>query len=898
MVLEGTLSVGNDAAVGTATLSLNDGSAIQASGGPHRIGNPVDLFNSGLGEFGVVSSSVTVLGGNDLTLIGSITQSSRVSGSLVKTGTGNLTLFGTNTYSGGTTLSAGTLTVANNAALGTGLLTFNNGILQAAVPVTLANAFTVGGAATIGGSNILTLGGAGTLTAGNALTVVNSATTTLSGVLGGAGNLVEAAGMLVLSGNNAYTGTTTLTSGTMVVGSNTALGTGTLILNGGSIQSSVNVTLANPFTVGGSTTVAGSNSITFTGPGGLGNGTAMIVNNSGITTLGGVVGGAGGLTTVIGAGTLILSVADSYMGRTTINSGILLVEANNAVPSTSAVMVGSGGTFALNGFDDTIGSLEGAGSVVLGSADIPSLLTTNVNNMSTMFSGVIRASGGLIKMGMGTLTLSMGPDTYSGATTVAAGTLLVNDNQPSSDVTVDTGATLGGSGTVGAVTATGNVSPGGPNSTDTASLRAASATFNIGGSFVVKLNGAMPASQYDQLNSTGTVDLTGTPTLSVSVSFQVPLGTSFTIITASAVIGNFARLPNNAVLVAGGQAFVITYNGTSVVLTRGPGGTNTTLAAFANSSYPGQPVSFTATVTAAVRGDVAPTGTVQFQIGGRNVGSPVPLTGRAGTATATMTIPVSSVDDQTVAALYSGDSNFKTSTASLDPDKFFVTKLYGDLLIRSPDDGGLQTWLGQLHKGVSRTQVAMDFWVSREHRGLEVDQFYSAIFHRDARLDQVGRQHWVDQLLAGVPEFQVALALVASPEYMAEHLNDSSYVTGLYRALLSRDGTTMEVSDWLQTLHNGARRDVVAYSFLSSPEAYRDAIDFCYLNYLDRQETPQEQKTWFLVLQSGRATPLLKGERPTPLSLASAFLGWDEYLARALNGAMSSSTDNDSAGLE
>jgi autotransporter-associated beta strand protein len=630
--------------------------------------------------------------------------------------------------------------------------------------------------------------------------------------------------------------------------------------------------------------------------------------------------------------------------RTNIVSGTLQVGMTNAIPATSAVLVSAAGILDLNNFSDAIGSLAGAGTAMLGSG----MLTSGYDNTSTTFSGVIRGTGALTKTGTGTLTLTgnnrygtttisagtlqvgaggdtgtlgsgsvtdngalsfalsnrttvanaisgtgtltqagssttilTGTNSYSGDTTVAAGTLLVNGVQPSSNVTVIKGATLGGSGTVGAIIATGTVSPGDP--AGTAILSSGNATFNAGSSFAVILNGS-PGTGYGRLNSTGTVDLSGSPTLNVSVSSTVPFGTSFTIISAGTIIGNFRRLLNNAVLLAGNQAFLITYNDTTVVLTRGQGGTNTSLVASANSSVPYQPVNFTAIVTPVVPSEVTPTGTVQFRIGGRNIGNPVPLSTTGGIATATYTIWVSSVDGQTVGAVYSGDSNFLGSTASLDPNIFFVTELYRDVLRREPDDAGLQAWVGQLHAGMSRTQVVMDFWVSREHREKEVLQFYNTILHRQLPPTEAERRRWVDQLMAGMSEFQVAIEFVTSPEYTAEHLDDKTFVNGLYSDLLKRlpeshPASDQEVNSWLQTLQNGASRDLVAASFLSSSEAFQKAIDDYYFVFLCRQESQQELQAWLAVLETGRATPL---------SVASAFLASNEYLARALNGATSS----------
>jgi hypothetical protein len=309
--------------------------------------------------------------------------------------------------------------------------------------------------------------------------------------------------------------------------------------------------------------------------------------------------------------------------------------------------------------------------------------------------------------------------------------------------------------------------------------------------------------------------------------------------------------------------------------------TSTKLVASANSSFPGQPVNFTATVTPVVPGDVRPTGTVAFYNGAIALGLPVNLSA-SGVATLGSPVSVSELDGNTIAAVYSGDGNFEGSMASLDPNKFFVIALYRDVLTRPPDDTGLQFWVGQLHAGISRTQVAMDFWLSEEHRGLEVAQFYGTFLVRSA--DPGGQQYWLRQLETGVPEFQVALGFVTSKEYMDKHSDNADFVMQLYHDLLNRTASPpasqTEMAYWQQLLQNGARRDAVAFSFLSSREAFQKAIDAYYAVFLGRpgHESQQELEGWLVVLETGRATPL---------SVASAFLASDEYLARALNGAMS-----------
>ena len=89
-------------------------------------------------------------------------------------------------------------------------------------------------------------------------------------------------------------------------------------------------------------------------------------------------------------------------------------------------------TFDLNNFTQSIGSLAGAGSVTLGTAT----LTTGNDNTITDFSGVINGLGGLTKVGAGTQILS-GDNTYTGGTTISAGTLQLGNGGTSGSIVGD-----------------------------------------------------------------------------------------------------------------------------------------------------------------------------------------------------------------------------------------------------------------------------------------------------------------------------------------------------------------------------------------------------------------------------------------------------------------------------
>jgi hypothetical protein len=161
---------------------------------------------------------------------------------------------------------------------------------------------------------------------------------------------------------------------------------------------------------------------------------------------------------------------------------------------------------------------------------------------------------------------------YSGTTTVNEGAFLVNGVEVSSPITV-AGGLLGGTGSIGQVTATGgsvNPGDGGPDILQTFG----NVSLGIGATFTVELNGNNPGpGGYDQLAViVGSVDL-GSAALDVTLGFTPAVGDSFRIIdkrSSGAIVGTFAGLPQGARLHVGDVVFAIDYmggTGNDVVLT-------------------------------------------------------------------------------------------------------------------------------------------------------------------------------------------------------------------------------------------------------------------------------------------------------------------------------------------
>jgi fibronectin-binding autotransporter adhesin len=625
----GTLSIAAETALGsnpssfTANqLTLNGGTL--ATTGAMIIddtGRGITLGSSS-GTFNVSSGMTTIETGN--TIGGT--------GDLVKTGNGTLLLKGTNnSYTGVTRVDAGTLIAASSSALG-GTGASGNTIVASGARVQLIGGFTFSESLTIAGQGTgtgalmgtgsfdNTLNGLVTLSADSMVATSTDSKTSLNGSSGvaitnatgvnpvltfagggttevnGAINLENGAvtwgggGKLILAAANSYSGVTTigsgrveirnasafgstgngvnLTAGALELSNNIVVGAEALTLNGDGTGTPAGGSLRNlsgDNTWGGQITLGtgapaqiriNSDSGTLTLDAPLGN-SAIIDGGAGKSI---VFGGAGsilvadpiahgsGTLTKDGAGTLVLTGINTYTGKTTINAGTL--------------QLGNG---------ETTGALSTSSEIDLGGTAEGQTLRINRSNTVTQgtdFSGsAITGQGGFTQTGSGTTILSSA-NTYKGATNVSAGTLLINGNQSSATgaVTVASGATLGGTGTIGgAITIQngGTLNPGLVGATGI--LNTANVTFISGSTFSVAVNGSTAGTDYDQLKVTGTVTL-GNATLSTSGSIATgPGATQIVLIdndgSSDAVSGTFNGLAEGATVTINGISFRISYVG-------------------------------------------------------------------------------------------------------------------------------------------------------------------------------------------------------------------------------------------------------------------------------------------------------------------------------------------------
>jgi len=324
------------------TLTIADGGVVNSPGFTGIAqGSTLNLGIGGLAG-AIVTPAIVNDGQIAANFTDTLTLAAAISGAgtLSKAGSGTLILTGSNTYSGGTTITGGTLQLGNGGASGS-----------------------------IAGDVV-----------GNGTFAINrSDTFAFGGVISGSGAFAQIGpGTTILTATNTYSGGTAINSGVLAVAADANLGaaSGGLAFGGGTLQ----------FLSGFATNRA----VTLNAGGGA------FDTNGNNATLAGTISGAGGLTK-IGAGTLTLSGASSYSGATAVNAGTLQAGAANAFAPGSAFTVASGAALDLNNFNQTIGSLAGAGNVTLGSAT----LTAGTDNSSTTFSGTISGTGGLVKQGIG-----------------------------------------------------------------------------------------------------------------------------------------------------------------------------------------------------------------------------------------------------------------------------------------------------------------------------------------------------------------------------------------------------------------------------------------------------------------------------------------------------------------
>jgi autotransporter-associated beta strand protein len=541
----GTLTIHSDAALGATsggiTIAPGAGSSMTLSAGSDGIAlnaNRTVTISSG--------TLVVNSGTNNLTVAGDITGG----GALSKSGAGALILTASNTYTGQTTISAGTLQLGAGGTSGSlsptssisnnGTLVFNRSD-TATQGTDFASTISGTGGLTQAGSGTLILSGgntytgattihAGALQIGSGSTTGNLSTSsaiTVNGTLvfnrsnavtqgtdfassiGGTGNLTKAgAGTLTLSGNNSYTGTTTINAGTIRLdnsASNSQAIVGDITISGGQLSLAITNQIADTASV---TLTSGSielssynetiNSLTMSG-GSLRRSTNTLTLNSASSFTGGALNFASNTARIITNATSTLGnvTFDFSVASGTSTSGLQLggdIAGNNGTTTNFTNSGGGLGRINLNGADRVI--------------DVGAGATMNVGWT------IVGTSAGITKNGSGSLVLSAN-NTYSGVTTINGGT-----------IEITTTGLLGGGSYSGNIVNTG--------------------AFLIGSNSNQTLSGAISGIGALTKNGTGTLTLAGNNNFSGGTTLN----------TGTLVIGNAAAAGTGTITQANGSSLL------------------------------------------------------------------------------------------------------------------------------------------------------------------------------------------------------------------------------------------------------------------------------------------------------------------------------------------------------
>ncbi len=536
-------------------------------------------------------------------------------GALVKRGTGTWKLTGTaNSFSGGTTIGVstnqgtvgGTLVINDSTSLGSGAITVLAGDttgthmgaqLQLTGGITLNNPTiaisglgfgsnngilrNVSGNNSINGVIQLTSGAGGSIIASDAgkLTIgaggITATFTARTLELTGAGNIdvsgvisngstaalpltKSGSGTLVLTGNNTYSGTTTINAGTLQVGANTSngkLGSGAVINNGILRFNRSDTALIVPNAISGTgslelgqasggtataiTTLTGANS--FTG--------AITVNSGGLRVTRSDSLGAGPKTVTMTNGTngVCRLILDGSAGNISLPTGINYITSNASTTDPAIINEAGNNTIAgnfslMSGGGSTRVRVD-SGSLTLSGQFSPAVSgrTLQLDGSATgFFTGALKNASnavGLEKWGSGTWTLAGSGHTYTGATTINAGRLIVS-SLLSSPISVSNGTFA---------------PQGSPQSSGGLTMAA-------GGRYEIRINGTQAGAQYDQFTTSGAVSLNGT--LDLSAVAKLNPGSSFTILnktSSGAISGVFNGLPEGSAFTQSGYMWIISY---------------------------------------------------------------------------------------------------------------------------------------------------------------------------------------------------------------------------------------------------------------------------------------------------------------------------------------------------
>jgi autotransporter-associated beta strand protein len=425
--------------------------------------------------------------------------------------------------------------------------------------------------------------------------------------------------------------------------------------------------------------------------------------------------------------------------------------------------------------------------ITLGASQTWTVTTANTFFNGLKMNGTISGadSAGLIKDGIGTLFL-VGDNTYTGTTTIAAGTLEVNGSQPSSNVIVNSGATLTGSGTVGTVTTSGVIMP---SELGVGILHSSNVRFNPGSSLdvvfgVTNVSGTLPT--MTQLSVAGTVSLSN-PTLTVTLNLSPAAGDTYTPLTSTgSITGTFNGVPDNStvtpVFFLSSARFRINYQTHNVVLTA---------LLPSNQSYVTQ---------------------LYFDVLQRT-----PDTG--GLTFWTRLLDDNKATRSQVALAFVNSPEFRMQE---------VREVYQRFLHRDADPGGLGGWTQFLVQGHTLEQLQAQIIASSEYlqrrAGGNTDQFLKSVisdaFNRP--MMQADRSMFSNDSDSNRGRREIAEKIFATNEYRQD------FVQRYYQRYLHRNADPGGLTVSLAALNNGLRDETLMATIVGSAE-YLDNVGKLFL---------------------------------------------------------------------
>ena len=584
--------IGGATGAGTLSTPTGGGNLFLTPGGSGANDGGIIVINAPITDNGGAVTVVKNGSGGALILSGNNTFSGGlVVNSDAGSGAASVRLSGTQSFTGGITLNGGGIGengISGNP--GTPAASLNNN------PITVNGVghLLVSSGQTLGTGTSITINSAGVLTVGGDS---NGGSVTVPGVVSGSGVLDIGA----LNANNAAGNTTSLTNSANTFTGNVILknsNTGTYTLNVNSLGDGGKVYLdsggpsmtfalntnaaagmtfntrqfafmtgststykianysASPFTINtglDASAATGAKTLTLGGTG------------AGLSTFGGVIGNGSATSvaiTKVDSGTWALTSANTYSGGTTISAAGGILEADNNLALGTGMLTISA-TLSNN-----------VSATLTNRINLAAAATVGVGSGQTLtLGGIITNTFGLTKTGPGTLVLT-NANTYSGTTTVSAGTLLANgiNSISTNTVTVGNGGALGGTGTVGGkvtVNAAGTIVPGGAGAIGTLTL---TNKLTDNGYLIFDLTSPVTAgTTYDQINGGGTLTVTNPAPAIVQLNPTTGVltnGTYYLITNAASIAGGpFVFLNGLSSQTVGASTLTLVTSSTNLILT-------------------------------------------------------------------------------------------------------------------------------------------------------------------------------------------------------------------------------------------------------------------------------------------------------------------------------------------